>query len=99
MNDANQTTRAKVITIEYNSLIDKLKPLFPEDKQIFPDLGSYDICDVIFYFSLLFTKESDLFQGNLKTLLLTQGIVLEEEVFEKVHTIVLPFIVFLKKSI
>jgi hypothetical protein len=97
MNQASQTTRAKIITIKYYSLIDKLKPLFP-DKQIFPDLGSYDICDVIFYFSLLFTNESDLYQGNLKTLLLTQGIVLEEQVFEKVHIIVFPFIEFLKKS-
>jgi len=98
MNDANQTTRAKVITIKYNSLVEKLKPLFPDDKEVFPDLGSYDIADVIFYFSLLFTNDTDLYEGNLKTLLLTQGLVLEEEVFGKVHSIVLPFIEFLKQK-
>lgn len=98
MNDASQTTRGKIIEIKYNSIVQKLQPYFPKDKQIFPTLENYDIADVIFYFSLLFTNETDLYQGNLKNLLLIQGFIFEEDVFEKIHCIVLPFIQFLKEK-
>lgn len=97
MNEASTTTRANVIQIKYKRLIESLQPLFP-NKQPFPALDEYDLVDILFYFSLLFVNPDDDYKGNLRMVLLTQGVNLEETVFEQVHTIVLPFILFLKKS-
>ena len=97
MENASTTTREKVIQIKYKRLMDSLQPLFP-DKHIFPVLEEYDLVDILFYFSLLFVNANDDYKGNLRTLLLMQGVVLDETTFEQVHTIVLPFILFLKKS-
>lgn len=97
MNDASVMTRAKVIHIKYKRLMDSLHPLLP-NKQLFPNLEEYDLVDVLFYFSLLFVNAEDDYKGNLKTLLLTQGAILDDDTFEQVHTIVHPFILFLKKS-
>ena len=97
MESASSTTRAKVISIKYNNLMDKLKPLFPSDRALeLPKLEEYDLADVIFYFSLVFTNEDNLYKDNLRTLLWTQGLQLEEGLFEQIHSIVLPFIQFLK---
>lgn len=97
MNEANSTTRARVIIAKYNNLITNLRPYFPPDKDIFPDLTTYDIVDVLFYFSLLFVCAADDYKSNLKSLLTGQGIKLVEETFIQVHALVLPFILFLKK--
>jgi hypothetical protein len=97
MDEANSTTRARVITAKYVNLCQKLKPFFPADKDIFPDLTTYDIVDVLFYFSLLFVCAADDYKGNLKSLLNLQGVQLEENIFNQVHALVLPFILFLKK--
>ena len=97
MDEANSTTRARVITAKYTNLCEKLKPFFPPDKDIFPDLSTYDIVDVLFYFSLLFVCAADDYKGNLQSLLTLQGLSLDEASFEQVHALVLPFILFLKK--
>lgn len=98
MNDASVTTREKVIQIKYKRLVDSLAPLFPPEKQVFPNLEEYDLVDVLFYFSLLFVYAEDDYKGNLRTLLMTQGVTLDEATFDQVHAIVLPFILFLKKT-
>lgn len=95
MEAADTTTRAKIITIKYTNLCEKLKPFL--QTQVFPDLSEYDLVDILFYFTLLFTNGEDLYKNNLKTLLMTQGVTLDEDTFDKVHAITLPFIEFLKK--
>ena len=97
MDTVNTTTRMKVIKIKLLRLAETLKPLL-EEKTIFPDVEDIDVCDLIFYFSLIFINPEDEYRGNLKILLMTQGVHLDEDLFEKVHSIIFPFILFLKKS-
>jgi len=100
MNEASCTTRAKVITIKYENMIHKLVPLFEKEVKIpvpFPTLEQYDLVDLLFYFSLLFTNATDEYKENLQSLLSTQAIEVSPELFREIHLIVFPFIKWLKE--
>jgi len=95
MDEANGTTKKKIITIKYNNLIKNLKDLDFLKEVPFPSLEDVQISEVIFYLKLLLIDKDNEYKNNLKNLLLMKKIVLDEEQFIKFHSIVLPFINFI----
>ena len=97
MDTASKDTRKKIIEIKYKNLVSKLQPVLPDDyKNIFPSLDELDLLDAIYWFNVFFCDSTDKYKNDFKTFLIIKGAELDEETFEKVYALVLPFIDFLK---
>jgi hypothetical protein len=97
MDSASKQTKKKILEIKYNNLIKKLKEL-PFMKELpFPPLDEVNMSEIIFYLKLLLINQDDQYRQNLKNLLLLKKVEIEtEEQFEEFHSIVFPFIGFIK---
>ena len=81
-------------------MLKKIKELKNYDKkydELFPvlDESTFKITDIVYFMTFIFTNADDDYKENLKSVLKMKNIILEDEYFEEVHTIVFPFLKFI----
>lgn len=95
MNEAPKLTKKKVILIKLKNLQDKVKPYCKENEELFPDVSNVDVVDFLFYFNFLFPNGSN-YEQVLENLIISKGILMDNENIHEVINITLPFISWLK---
>ena len=91
------STRRELIIQKYSAL--ELELSNYTDGYLFPSLQEIDICDFVYYVTLTFVgvDTEEQFQRKIKELAVSNGVVMSDDVFEKVVPLVMELIVWLKK--
>lgn len=86
-------TKKVLIMKKYIELQKLLRNHFEGD--LFPDIRSMDVVDIIFYFNLYFNNKDD-YRTPLKKVLDMKCLRVDDDKFEEIYNIVLPFVQWLK---
>ena len=89
---SSTTTRKELIIKKYDSLLKSIKNEAIID--VLPSLDEMDLLDIIYFFNLYFVKGN--YKENLSFLLEMKSINLNDDEFNKLYDLVLPFIDWLK---